>query len=200
MSPAVDPRAACIIGVARQTWHPADAPDGAPEPLAMWEEMARAAAADAGVPGALAALESIDVVFTQSWQYDDPPARLARTVGRHVGPAELFGPRGLGPPGAGLRHGRPDDGRPPRPRPDRRRRGAGHRPPAQEGRREAAVVVQAGRAPALPHGPAVPPLRDQPRRLRGLPDLRHVRQRTAGAPADEGWTSIERSWVACWLR
>ena len=81
MSPAVDPRAACIIGVARQTWHPADAPDGAPEPLAMWEEMARAAAADAGVPGALAALESIDVVFTQSWQYDDPAARLAERLG-----------------------------------------------------------------------------------------------------------------------
>src|SRR3984885_11219772 len=81
MSPAVDPRSACIIGVARKTWHPADAPEGAPEPLAMWEEMARAAAADAGVPGALAALESIDVVFTQSWQYDDPPARLAERLG-----------------------------------------------------------------------------------------------------------------------
>jgi acetyl-CoA C-acetyltransferase len=84
MSP-VDPRAACIIGVARQTWHPADAPEGAPEPLAMWETMARAAAADAGVPGALAALESIDVVFTQSWQYDDPVARLAERLG--VAPA-----------------------------------------------------------------------------------------------------------------
>jgi acetyl-CoA C-acetyltransferase len=81
MNPAVDHRAACIIGVARQTWHPADAPEGAPEPLAMWEEMARAAAADAGVPGALAALESIDVVFTQSWQYDNPAARLAERLG-----------------------------------------------------------------------------------------------------------------------
>ena len=69
----------------------------------MWEEMARAAAADAGVPGALAALESIDVVFTQSWQYDDPAARLAERLGADLGPAELFGPRGLGPPGAGLR-------------------------------------------------------------------------------------------------
>jgi acetyl-CoA C-acetyltransferase len=87
MSPAVDRRAACIIGVARQTWHPADAPEGAPEPLAMWEEVARAAAADAGVPGALAALESIDVVFTQSWQYDDPAARLAERLG--AAPARL---------------------------------------------------------------------------------------------------------------
>jgi acetyl-CoA C-acetyltransferase len=85
MSPAVDPRSACIIGVARKTWHPADAPNGAPEPLAMWEEMARAAAADAGAPGALAGLERIDVVFTQSWQYDDPAARLADRLG--VAPA-----------------------------------------------------------------------------------------------------------------
>src|SRR3984885_15334746 len=85
MSPAVDPRSACIIGVARKPWPPADAPEGAPEPLAMWETMARAAAADAGVPGALAALESIDVVFTQSWQYDDPVARLAERLG--VAPA-----------------------------------------------------------------------------------------------------------------
>jgi acetyl-CoA C-acetyltransferase len=76
-----DPRSPCLIGVARRTWHPADAPDGAPEPLAMWEEVARAAAADAGVPGALAELESIDVVFSQSWQYDDPAARLAERLG-----------------------------------------------------------------------------------------------------------------------
>jgi acetyl-CoA C-acetyltransferase len=80
MSPA-DPRGACIIGVARKTWHPADAPDGAPEPLVMWEEMARAAAVDAGTPDALAALESIDVVYSQSWQYDDPTARLAERLG-----------------------------------------------------------------------------------------------------------------------
>ena len=52
----------------------------------MWEEMARAAAADAGVPGALAALESIDVVFTQSWQYDDPRGAPGRTAGRHLRP------------------------------------------------------------------------------------------------------------------
>jgi acetyl-CoA C-acetyltransferase len=80
MSPAVNPRATCIIGVARRTWHPADAPDGAPEPLDMWEEMAWAAAEDAGEPDALAALESIDVVFSQSWQYDDPAARLAERL------------------------------------------------------------------------------------------------------------------------
>ncbi len=85
MSNAADPRAACIIGVARQTWHPADVPDGAPEPLSMWERVARRAAADAdaagGADAVLRALESIDVVYSQSWQYDDPPARLAERLG-----------------------------------------------------------------------------------------------------------------------
>jgi len=82
---AADPRAACIIGVARQTWHPAEVPEGAPEPLAMWEGVARQAAADAEATGGpdavLGALESIDVVYSQSWQYDDPPARLAERLG-----------------------------------------------------------------------------------------------------------------------
>jgi acetyl-CoA C-acetyltransferase len=81
MTTARDPRTPCIIGVARRTWHPADAPDGAPEPLAMWEEMARAAAADAGVPGAVEQLDGIDIVYSQSWQYDDAPARLAARLG-----------------------------------------------------------------------------------------------------------------------
>jgi acetyl-CoA C-acetyltransferase len=79
----VDPRTPCLIGVARHTWHAADAPDGAPEPLDMWELMARDAAADAAAgthaPTAdtLAQLQQINVVYCQSWQYDDPGARLA---------------------------------------------------------------------------------------------------------------------------
>jgi acetyl-CoA C-acetyltransferase len=79
-----DPRATCIIGVARRTWHP---PDGAPEPLAMWEQVAREAAADTGTDASsvLGALESIDIVYSQSWQYDDAVARLAERVG--VSPA-----------------------------------------------------------------------------------------------------------------
>ena len=40
------PVAPCMIGVARHTWRQ----EPAPEPLAMWEEMARMAAADAGCP------------------------------------------------------------------------------------------------------------------------------------------------------
>jgi acetyl-CoA C-acetyltransferase len=79
-----DPRATCIIGVARRTWHRSDVPDGAPEPLAMWEQTARAAADDTGVAAAsslLGALESVDIVYSQSWQYDDAVARLAERIG-----------------------------------------------------------------------------------------------------------------------
>ncbi|HEX3333259.1 MAG TPA: hypothetical protein VHS57_02905 [Acidimicrobiales bacterium] len=97
---SADPRAACIIGVARHTWHPDDADvvaagGAAPEPLDMWERVVREAAADAAdgagagagagtattPAGLLAALESVDVVYSQSWQYDDPVARLAERVG-----------------------------------------------------------------------------------------------------------------------
>jgi acetyl-CoA C-acetyltransferase len=83
-----DPRATCIIGVARHTWHPGDgdvvaAGGAAPEPLDMWERVVRAAAADAGgrVPGALGSLDGIDVVYSQSWQYDDAVARLSDRLG-----------------------------------------------------------------------------------------------------------------------
>jgi acetyl-CoA C-acetyltransferase len=85
---SADPRAACIIGVARHTWHPDDfavvARDGlAPEPLEMWERVVHDAAADAGgrVAGALGELEGIDVVYCQSWQYDDAVGRLAERIG-----------------------------------------------------------------------------------------------------------------------
>ena len=75
----VDPNAPCLIGVARHTWHP----DGrsAPEPLTMWEEVARAAAADAGVDGLLAAVDSLHVVHCMSWAYDDAPSRLSERLG-----------------------------------------------------------------------------------------------------------------------
>ncbi len=85
---ATDPRAACIIGVARHTWHADDAVvvanEGlAPEPLDMWEQVARDAAADAGgrVAGALGELEGVDVVYSQSWQYDDAVQRLSDRLG-----------------------------------------------------------------------------------------------------------------------
>jgi len=89
---AHDPRAPCIIGVARRTWHRADlGPDGAPEPLAMWELVAREAAADAGAPDVLSGLESLDVVYCQAWQYDDPPGRLADRLGASPARARYSG-------------------------------------------------------------------------------------------------------------
>jgi len=53
----------------------------------MWEQVAREAAADTGTDASsvLGALESIDIVYSQSWQYDDAVARLAERVG--VSPA-----------------------------------------------------------------------------------------------------------------
>lgn len=78
-------RRPCIVGVAQSTWRPGERTGGdpAPEPLAMWEEVARAAAADTGgrAGEVLAALERIDVVYCQSWSYDDPPGRLAARLG-----------------------------------------------------------------------------------------------------------------------
>jgi acetyl-CoA C-acetyltransferase len=79
---SIDPRTPCIIGVATHTWHPdAVGPAGAPEPLEMWEHVARLAAADAGRPDLLAALDSMQIVYCQTWQYDDAVARLAAALG-----------------------------------------------------------------------------------------------------------------------
>ena len=79
---SVEPRTPCIIGVAARTWHPADVGlDGAPEPLAMWEEVARAAAADASTKSVLERLESLQLVYCQTTQYDDAVGRLADRLG-----------------------------------------------------------------------------------------------------------------------
>lgn len=80
MSNGVDPRCPCIIGVAQMVARPADGP--APEPLSMWEQTCRAAAADASAKSdVLAAVESLQIVYCQSWQYDDPPGRLGERLG-----------------------------------------------------------------------------------------------------------------------
>lgn len=77
---AVDPRAPCVIGVAQAVSRPDDGPS--PEPLAEWEDVVRRAAADAEASGdVLGAVESLQVVYCQSWQYDDPPGRLAGLLG-----------------------------------------------------------------------------------------------------------------------
>ncbi|WP_344860607.1 acetyl-CoA synthetase [Planomonospora alba] len=73
---SVDPRTPCLVGVAQHTVR--DQPG--PEPLDLWELAARGAAADAGVPSLLGRLDSIQLVYTESWQYDDPVARLAERL------------------------------------------------------------------------------------------------------------------------
>lgn len=78
-----DPRTPCLIGVGTRTWHPDEVGDaGAPEPLDMWEDAARAAATDSGLgQSILDRLDAIDIVYCQTWQYDDPPQRLADRLG-----------------------------------------------------------------------------------------------------------------------
>jgi acetyl-CoA C-acetyltransferase len=81
---AVDPRAPCLIGVGQRTWHPDEVgEEGAPEPLVMWEEVVRRAADDsgAGASTVLDRIDSLQIVYCQTWQYDDPPARLAAELG-----------------------------------------------------------------------------------------------------------------------
>ena len=77
----MDPRAPCLVGVAQRTVPPGSGP--APEPLDLWEDVARAAAADTGVAAdrVLAAAGSLDVLYCQSWPYDDPAGRLAARLG-----------------------------------------------------------------------------------------------------------------------
>jgi acetyl-CoA C-acetyltransferase len=73
--------AVCIVGTARRTWR--EPSDDAPEPLGMWEEVARGAVDDVGSHrDVLAALDHLAVVHCQAWAYDDPAARLADRLGR----------------------------------------------------------------------------------------------------------------------
>ena len=77
----LDPRTPCLIGVAQRTWH-LGGDRFAPEPLAMWSEVARAAFADASARGDVAgSVGSLDVVHCMSWPYDDPGVRLASALG-----------------------------------------------------------------------------------------------------------------------
>ena len=80
-SQAVDPRTPCIIGVAQRTWRPDGAESEAPEPLSMWDEVARAAAADTGRADVLSILDSVQIVYCQTWPYDDPVGRLCERIG-----------------------------------------------------------------------------------------------------------------------
>ena len=73
----------CIVGTARHTWHRSDEPS--PEPLAMWEQVARQAIDDIGTSADVAReLDHLGVVHTQSWNYDDPVGRLRGRLGSHA--------------------------------------------------------------------------------------------------------------------
>src|SRR4051795_9812609 len=76
---SVNPRTPCIVGVAQRTVRPPEGP--APEPLESWVDLAHAAAADAGVANVLSHLDSVQIVYCQSWQYDDPVARFCERMG-----------------------------------------------------------------------------------------------------------------------
>lgn len=92
----VDPRTPCIVGVAQVRPEVGDGPG--PEPLALWEEATRAAAADAGArTDLLAAIESLQVVYCQSWPYDDPAGRLAAALGSEPGHRHYSGIGGTTP-------------------------------------------------------------------------------------------------------
>lgn len=80
---AVDPNTPCVVGVGRRTWRPDEVgAGGAPEPLLMWEEVIDAARTDCGCGSdILGRVQSLDVVYCQTTQYDDPPGRLADALG-----------------------------------------------------------------------------------------------------------------------
>jgi acetyl-CoA C-acetyltransferase len=70
-----DARQLCVIGAAQHTVRDA----AAPEPLVSWEQRAREAAV--GVEHVLPELDSLQVVYCQTWPYDDPAGRLAAALG-----------------------------------------------------------------------------------------------------------------------
>jgi acetyl-CoA C-acetyltransferase len=78
VSGAPDPRSPCIIGVAQYTHRPEQG--DAPEPLEMWDRVARSAATDTGATRVLERVDSLQVAYCQSWPYDDAPARLAERL------------------------------------------------------------------------------------------------------------------------
>jgi acetyl-CoA C-acetyltransferase len=72
-----DSRRLCVIGASQRTVR-----DGnAPEPLVSWAQRAREAVESAGVDYVLPHIDSLQIVYCQSWPYDDPVGRLASALG-----------------------------------------------------------------------------------------------------------------------
>jgi acetyl-CoA C-acetyltransferase len=92
----IDPRSPCIVGVARRTLRREEGLD--PEPLDLWEEVSRAAAADSGSRAILPAVDDLALVYSLSWQYDDPTARLAERLGLRPGRRRSSGMSGTSGP------------------------------------------------------------------------------------------------------
>ena len=80
----VDPRTPCIIGVARRTWRDASPP---PSPSTCGRTWPARPPPTPAAPSALAGSQSLQVVYCQSWEYDDPCARLAERLGADPGDA-----------------------------------------------------------------------------------------------------------------
>ena len=66
----MDPRSPCLIGWSQVSRHPG-------EPLEAWADAVRLALGDV----APSRVDSLDVVYCQSWPYDDPAGRLATAIG-----------------------------------------------------------------------------------------------------------------------
>lgn len=75
-----------LVGQGEITLQTADL-SRAQEPLALMEAAVRRAFEDAGTPGALALVDSIDVVSEYSWPYPDAPGQLAQRLG--IAPTRL---------------------------------------------------------------------------------------------------------------
>lgn len=92
----IDPRTPCLIGVGQHTWRTDDG--DSPEPLDQWAEVSRGAATDTGASTeVLRTVDRLDVLYCQSWPYDDPPARLAAELGIEPRSARYSGIGGTTP-------------------------------------------------------------------------------------------------------
>jgi len=73
-----------IVGAGQLTNHPGSIEDTL-EPLEMMERVAREAENDAGAPGLLEKIDSVQVVNFMSWSYSDAPGELAARLGATPG-------------------------------------------------------------------------------------------------------------------